>query len=289
MSNVCELLIAEIAPSINRFIDQDIVLGALMPGYVDCPASGMPMVVQGLRFMRDFVNARTYNQRYTLMQTVDSDDWRPERSIRTRFPLGDLQLFYDIHRCGLTSEDLKELVNEPDPLWVSRVPFYDDGDIGPQWAWRKFNGRAAQFGGEFYQTVHVARPWGYVFWDHHMLEAGGLIRLNGDATRDLMPTVSPRHRIYTPWCPFLPWRTVEAYRKVRIAYYVKTALRTWGRTGWFDADNFPPDYVVDQLMGLTWESLTEDEEEDMAFMVLLTYAYEYCLHFPRIYLVAPDE
>ncbi|KAI8658824.1 hypothetical protein NCS55_01160400 [Fusarium keratoplasticum] len=289
MINVCELLVAEMAPSINRFIDQDIELGALMPAYVDCEAAGMPMVVQGLGLMRDFINARTYNQRYTLMQTVNSDDWRPERSVRARFPLGDLQLFYDYHHCGLTPEDLKELVNEPDPLWVSRVPFHDDGDIGPQWAWRKFNARSALFGGEFYQTAHVARPWGYVFWDHRMLEAGGLIRLNEDATRDLMPTVDPRHRIYTLWCPFLIWRTVEACRKIRLAYYVKAALRTWGRTGWFDADRFPPDYLVDQLMGLTWESLTEDEEEDMALMALLTYAYEYSLHYPQIYLVAPNE
>lgn len=260
-----------------------------MPAYVDCEAAGMPMVVQGLGLMRDFINARTYNQRYTLMQTVNSDDWRPERSVRARFPLGDLQLFYDYHHCGLTPEDLKELVNEPDPLWVSRVPFHDDGDIGPQWAWRKFNARSALFGGEFYQTAHVARPWGYVFWDHRMLEAGGLIRLNEDATRDLMPTVDPRHSIYTLWCPFLIWRTVEACRKIRLAYYVKAALRTWGRTGWFDADRFPPDYLVDQLMGLTWESLTEDEEEDMALMALLTYAYEYSLHYPQIYLVAPNE
>ncbi|EEU44480.1 uncharacterized protein NECHADRAFT_85066 [Fusarium vanettenii 77-13-4] len=289
--NVCELLVAEIAPSLNRFIDQDIGLGGLVPGYVDCAAADMPMVVQGLGLMRDFINARTYNQRYTLMQTVNPDDWRPERSVRPRFPLGDLQLHYDFHHCGLAPEDLKELINEPHPLWVSRVPFYDDGDIGPQWAWRKFNARAALFGGEFYQTMYVARPWGYTFWDYHMLDAGNIIRLNEDATRDLMPTLGPGHKIFTIWCPFLQWRTVEACRKVRLAYYVKAALRAWGSIGWFDADNFPPDYLVSELMTIFMIQLTEDEEdeeEDMAFMALLTYAYEYSLHHD-ICLVAPDE
>lgn len=260
-----------------------------MPSYIDCPNVGMPVIVQGLRFMRDFVSAPTYNQRYTLMQAVDSDDWRPDLSLRARFPLGDMQLFYDMHTCGLTHEELKELVNEPDPLWVSRVPFYDDGDIGPQWAWRKFSTRAPIFGGEFYHTVHVARPWGYVFWDHHMLEAGNLIRLNEDATQDLMPTVDPGHKIYTVWCPFLPWRTAEACRTISLAFYVKTALRAWGRTGWFDADSFPPDHLVDRLMSLTWLLLTEDEEEDMALMALLMYAYEYSLQFPGSYLDAPNE
>ncbi|KAL2677186.1 hypothetical protein Neosp_010954 [[Neocosmospora] mangrovei] len=288
MLNICELLVAEIAPSLNRFIDQDIGLGALMPDYVDCAAPGMPMLVQGLGFMRDFINARTYNQRYTLMQTVNEDDWRPERSIRAHFPLGDLQLHYDFHHCGLTPEDLKNLINEPHPLWVSRVPFYDDGDIGPQWAWRKFNARASLFGGVFYHTMYVAHPWGYTFWDYNMLEDGNIIRLNEDATRDLIPALGPGHKIYRVWCPFLQWRTVEAIRKARLAFHVKAALRAWGRIGWFDADNFPTDDLLNELMTLFFMDLAEDEQEDMAFEAILSYASEYFFHHNNC-IVAPDE
>ncbi|RSL62600.1 hypothetical protein CEP54_005567 [Fusarium duplospermum] len=240
MINVYELLIAEVSirkslclkkvdsyntDKSSAIIEDGFEIGTLMRTHTNLPNPGMPMVIQGLGFLREFVNARTYTERLNLMCLVNSNDWRPHVSFRARFPTVDMQLVCDIHRSGLSSEDLKRFANEPDPLWLSRVPFYDDGDVGPQWAWRKFGRHAAKFGGEPYHTSRVARPWGYVFWDCQMLEAANLIRLNEDATRDLMPIIDPRHQIYKPWFRFREWHSPAARQMIALTSYVRAVLQ----------------------------------------------------------------
>ncbi|RTE83681.1 hypothetical protein BHE90_001780 [Fusarium euwallaceae] len=222
MINVYHMLITEVSLPI---IEDGFEIGTLMRTHTDLPNPGIPMVIQGLGFLREFVNARTYMERLNLLCLVNSNDWRRHVAFQHRFPTIDTQLMCDIHRSGLSIEDLKKFANEPDPLWLSRVPFYDDGDVGPQWAWRKFNRQAAKFGGKPYNTDRVARPWGYVFWDRQMLEAANLIRLNEDATRDLMPIVDPQHQIYKPLFEFRPWQTPAARQMIALTTYVRTVLQ----------------------------------------------------------------
>ncbi|KAJ4323648.1 hypothetical protein N0V84_004256 [Fusarium piperis] len=289
MMNICELIVTEIAPELNSYIQYDIELGSILPNFVDQPKFGMPMVVQGLQFMRTFVTARSYYQRRRLMTDVNLADWIPEHTIRAQFPSQDEKLIYDILHCGLGADDLKELENEPDPLWVSRKPFYDDGDNGPQLAWRKFNHHIGLFGGDNYNSDLQCRPWGYVFWSQSMLEGAGFMATRDDGTVDLRPPISPYHRFYRPQpYAYARWRTCHAARWASLARHVKRYLRTmWGRYGWFNADEFIADHLVRQLLSFSGYEFTIAQWESLFQEILYRYTYNYCSNYPHNYLMAP--
>lgn len=309
MMVICELLVSEItpctslfqkenlnsfkaniSPAINVFMQYDIEMGCLMPGFVDEPKFGMPMVVQGLRFMREFVHARNYNHRGQLLNLVNRNDWIPGRTTRAYFPTQDHRLQYDLEHCGLDSEDLKELANEPDPLWVSRVPFYNDGDSGPQLAWRKFNDEAARFGGQSYNTGRHARPLAYVFWDGDMLAAANLLHFNEDGAPDLKVVIPPAHDFYRTLSPYTRWKTVRATQWAFLARYIKTMLRdVWGRVGWFNAGLFSPDVLKDMLEAYGSPDLTVAEWQILFQAILHMYCNSYCMLHPYNYLNGAAE
>ncbi|KAM0433988.1 hypothetical protein ACHAPT_003932 [Fusarium lateritium] len=239
------LLVTEIAPDFNRFIEYDIEMGFYCPNYISNTRMGMPLICQGLGFLRAFICARTYSRQYEVMRAMHPRDWSHTNSTRAHYPRQDDKLTSDLHNARLTAEQWR---GQPVPPWIYRTPFYDDGDFGPDLAWRKFGLISGLFDDEQFMTLDMARPWGYVFWDLEMLEAAELVKIDNEGNDTL--EVHRHNPIYAEWFPFLGWNNLMAAERMMLACNVKSSLRDWGRIGWFDFDRFPPRDMMMRLISM---------------------------------------
>ncbi|KAH7246404.1 hypothetical protein BKA59DRAFT_528226 [Fusarium tricinctum] len=253
MSSICGLLITEIAPTFNTFIEHDIVLGAQLPYYIShpmCPGS-MSLVAQGIPFLYDFMTAGSRSLRSKLMDAIKPPiDWNPRLPTRPPFPGTDEQLSCVIHD---KEGEPGKWANMAVPDFIIRTPFIKDPDRGPESAWAALSHYSLFLSPQDPNTVNDFVPpqaltWGYVFWDLEMLEKAGF---NGIKEEDRLVNefvVPEDHPINLPWQPLAKYQTNEASNSLLLSCQCKNTMMDHGATGYFDYERFKADEGVEATL-----------------------------------------
>ncbi|KAF5027399.1 hypothetical protein F66182_476 [Fusarium sp. NRRL 66182] len=247
LSNACGLLITEIAPVFNTFLEKDIEMGAQLPYYISHPQSpgSMSLVGQGLAFLYDLMKAGTRAKQSLLFKSIEKIDWAPTLPTRPPFPSEDQKL-----HCVLHDNEARPAhwANQPTPDFLMREPFFQDSECGPARAWEalsRFTGFLAEQDPEFIQ--HHCLPWAYIFWDIDMLLKAGAVKIK-DGAVDYGYLIPQDHPINEVWNPFAKWDTEEAAEAIMFSFQRKNVLERMGQTGYFDFDTFRTEGATDTFM-----------------------------------------
>ncbi|KAF4967240.1 hypothetical protein FSARC_5152 [Fusarium sarcochroum] len=238
LSSVCGLLVTEIAPALNTFLEKDIGLGTQLPYYLNhplCPGA-MDLIAQGLPFLHDFMEAGTQFERYKVFHRIEPIDWDPQRLTRPPFPSNDEKLACVLHDIDAVPGMWK---HELTPDFIMREPFFPDSDCGPASAWAALSRFAVFLTDQDPNfTPLVCLPWGYVFWDIEMLQNAGFTNIKEEDHREEGFTVPEDHPLYENWNPYAKWCTERATQFLLLSFDEKTSLKKKGKTGYFDFDSF---------------------------------------------------
>ncbi|KAF4995197.1 hypothetical protein FGRMN_5335 [Fusarium graminum] len=246
LNSICGLLITEIAPCFNTFLQHDIELGAKVPYYITEPESPatMSLIEQGIPFLYDFLTAGSRRVRSKFMDAVKPPiNWKSYVSTRPPFPRIDEQLACVIHD---EEGEPAKWAHMAIPDFVTRTPFIKDPDAGPECAFAALS----RFSGLFLPEEHDAEPgfppfqclaWGYVFWDLEMLEKGRLSGINEKDRINNGFTVKMGHPIDSQWNALAKYQKPEATDKLLVSHELKNSLVDNGHTGYFDWEKFESD------------------------------------------------
>ncbi|KAM0343076.1 hypothetical protein ACHAPU_008977 [Fusarium lateritium] len=246
LSSICGLLLIEIAPCFNTFLQHDIELGAMVPCYFTEPENPvtMTLIEQGIPFLYDFITADCRIARSKVLDAVNPPiNWKSYLSTRPPFPRIDEQLACVIH--DKDSEPGK-WANMSLPDFITRTPFIEDPDTGPECAFAGLS----RFSGLFLPEEHDAEPgfppflcpaWGYVFWDLEMLENSRLFGINEKDRIANGFRVEMGHPIDSHWNALAKYQGPEATDKLLVSYELKNSLVDNGQTGYFDWEKFESD------------------------------------------------
>ncbi|OBS21677.1 hypothetical protein FPOA_08013 [Fusarium poae] len=243
VASVCFLLIAEIAPCFNHFIEHDIEFGSRFVEYITTPMhpAATNLVALGLTFWNRFLMATTRDELYELFQPmVDQIPFGPDAKNRVLFPIAGVSYLRQTFELAVGPYlTLWENGRTPD-LFMS-IPFFDDHDSGPASArsnmgmfvenrnYRVDDGRFAML-----QTY----SWAYVFWDLKMLENSGFkdIEKNGRNEND---AIFPQdHPVDIWWEPLEEKQTLASHNSLALSSREKRKVLESGQTGYFDFETF---------------------------------------------------
>ncbi|KAF5974893.1 hypothetical protein FCOIX_7987 [Fusarium coicis] len=239
LTSICGILVTEIAPSFNTFLERDIELGTQLPYYIShalCPGS-MSLIAQGLPFLKDFLTAGSRIERATIMRSINPPiDWNPHLPTRPPFPGNDEQLTCVVHDYeGAPGKWAR--MDTPD--FMMRTPFIKDPDPGPENAWHILS-RFAIFMNEFDGDVtpYQPLPWGYVFWDIDMFDKAEFTNIRIEHHNESGFTLDASHPIHATWQPLAKWDSRTATDLLLMSCQQKVYLKNRGETGYFNFDSW---------------------------------------------------
>ncbi|KAF4453054.1 hypothetical protein F53441_4285 [Fusarium austroafricanum] len=242
MSSICGLLITEIAPTFNAFLERDIELGTQLPYYITDPltSGAMSLVAQGLPFLQDFVSAPSRIQRSKIMRKIKPPiDWNPRLPSRPPFPANDEKLTCVLHDCEPAPTPGRWAKMET-PGFIMRTPFLKDPDQGPENAWAVL-GRYAVFlndsNGEP-ATPYYPLHWGYVFWDLEMLKKAEFHNIDSKSRFEYGFAVANDHPVHMNYAPLSRWDNAVAADLLLASRQEKLVLKARGKSGYFDFDGW---------------------------------------------------
>ncbi|RKK71623.1 hypothetical protein BFJ69_g10782 [Fusarium oxysporum] len=239
LTSICGMLVTEIAPSFNTFLERDIELGTQLPYYIThalCPGS-MSLISQGLPFLKDFLTAGSRPLRAKVMRRINPPiDWNPNLPTKPPFPGNDEQLTCIVHDYEGTPGKWARM-DTPD--FMMRTPFVKDPDPGPECAWHVLS-RYAIFLNEFDEEVtpYQSLPWGYVFWDIDMFEKAEFTHIRIEHHNDFGFTLEANHPIHDSWQPLAKWDSNMATDRLLMSSQEKVYLKNRGETGYFNFDSW---------------------------------------------------
>ncbi|RBR23067.1 uncharacterized protein FIESC28_04062 [Fusarium coffeatum] len=231
VSGICGLLINQIAPTFNDFLEHDVELGSRLHKYIVHPQQprSMSPIALGLPFLHKFMTApaRTLQQD-VIYPVLEHVEWNPRDISRIPFPSTDealnAKVFETDARPGMWA-------NEPLLECIIRTPFFKDPDKGPP------------------------LPWGYVFWDLNMLENAGFKNINMEdrINSDLDVTFPEGHFDREAPCPLERYGSNRATELLFFAQHEKHLMRKRGETGYFNFEAFcesVKDRLVSNMPGI---------------------------------------
>ncbi|KAF9775490.1 hypothetical protein IL306_006407 [Fusarium sp. DS 682] len=239
LSSICGLLVNEVAPSFNTFLERDIELGTQLPYYIShplCPGS-MSLVVQGLPFLKEFLTAGSRILRAKIIRKINPPiDWNPHLPTRPSFPGNDEQLTCVVHDYEGTPGKWAKM-DTPD--FIMRTPFVKDPDPGPECAWHILS-RYSMFLNESNGDIHPFQslPWGYVFWDIDMFEKAEFTHIRIEHHNEFGFSLPRNHPINQHSNPLAKWNTNQATNRLLMSSQEKLYLKNQGQTGYFNFDSW---------------------------------------------------
>ncbi|CZR38998.1 uncharacterized protein FPRO_05810 [Fusarium proliferatum ET1] len=239
LTSICGILVTEIAPSFNTFLERDIELGTQLPYYIShalCPGS-MSLIAQGLPFLKDFLTAGSRIERARVMRSINPPiDWNPHLPTRPPFPGNDEHLTCVVHDYeGAPGKWAR--MDTPD--FMMRTPFIKDPDPGPENAWHILSRYAIflnESDGEV--TTYQSLPWGYVFWDIDMFDKAEFINIRIEDHNESGFTLNASHPIHATWQPLAKWDSHTATDRLLMSCQQKVRLKNRGQTGYFNYDSW---------------------------------------------------
>ncbi|KAF4974987.1 hypothetical protein FZEAL_8171 [Fusarium zealandicum] len=214
-----DLLVSYVGPGFNCFLERDIELGAQTQSYITGTScgNGTILVAEGLSSLFVFMTKNGGNKWPKLLQWLSfKEEYRIPRS---HFLMKDVQVEdYLEHWRQIAFWTYDERV----PLSLFRKPFYDDGDPGPEWAWRKFGPLCEKASPWTFFTSRDAQPWGYVLWDLDMLNKSRLMDAEENGIVDKLPNIDEDHPLnhqnnvglYRRWKP--DFKDEEYFHKLHL-------------------------------------------------------------------------
>ncbi|KAF5971052.1 hypothetical protein FBULB1_9423 [Fusarium bulbicola] len=251
LTSICGILVIEIAPSFNTFLERDIELGTQLPYYIShalCPGS-MSLIAQGLPFLKDFLTTGSRIERAKVMRSINPPiDWNPHLPTRPPFPGNDEQLTCVVHDYeGVPGKWAR--MDTPD--FIMRTPFIKDPDPGPENAWHILSRYAIflnDFDGEV--TPYQPLPWGYVFWDIDMFDKAEFTNIRIEHHNESGFTLDASHPIHATWKPLAKWDSHMATDRLLMSCQEKVYLKNRGQTGYFNFDSWTMSAEVNMLQRL---------------------------------------
>ncbi|KAM5344851.1 hypothetical protein ACJ41O_010713 [Fusarium nematophilum] len=235
---VCEFLIMAIGPIFNHFLEEDIDLGSQVPCYIDNQWSliGMTLIREGLPFLFSFATAPRHEIQSEVMREAKTIVWTAAAVEHADTPGPDQQLSCDLDDLEAAARPwgLEDL---PFPETTLRTPFYDDGNTGPEDAWKQYGKVAEARGSVGFDSHMISRSTGYVFWDCPCSNNSELVELGKVAFRcDRLPEsleqINGRDPIQWFWNSLHKWDDV-ATELLEAAHEEKIKLKSEGKTGFF--------------------------------------------------------
>ncbi|KAM0191304.1 hypothetical protein ACHAPA_002185 [Fusarium lateritium] len=253
MSSICGLLITEIAPTFNTFLEHDIVLGTQLPYYISNPMDpgSMSLIAQGIPFLYDFMTAGSRSLRCTIMEAIEPPiDWNPRLRTRPPFPGADEQLSCVIHE---KEGEPGKWANMAVPDFIIRTPFIKDPDLGPESAWAALSTYSLFLNPQDPDAIDDFIPtqgpaWGYVFWDLEMLEKSGFVGITEEDRLDEDFVIPEDHPFNLPWQPLAKYQTDEASNYLLLSCQCKKEIMADGTTGYFDFEKFKIEEDIEAIM-----------------------------------------
>ncbi|KAF4501583.1 hypothetical protein FAGAP_2225 [Fusarium agapanthi] len=239
LTSICGILVTEIAPSFNTFLERDIELGTQLPYYIShalCPGS-MSLIAQGLPFLKDFLTAGSRIERAKVMRKINPPiDWNPHLPTRPPFPGNDEQLTCVVHDYEGAPGKWARMDT---PGFIMRTPFIKDPDPGPENAWHILSRYAIflnDFDGEV--TPYQPLPWGYVFWDIGMFDKAQFTNIRIEHHNESGFNLDASHPIHATWQALAKWDSHMATDRLLMSCQEKVYLKNRGKTGYFNFDSW---------------------------------------------------
>ncbi|KAJ4136427.1 hypothetical protein NW768_004040 [Fusarium equiseti] len=245
VSGICGLLINQVAPTFNDFLEHDIELGSRLHKYIVHPQvpRSMSPIALGLPFLHKFMTAPTRTlQQEVIYPVLEHVDWNPPIS-RIPFPCTDEALNAELFK---TDGEAGMWANESALERAIRTPFFEDPDKGPVSAWSALSRFNIYFIDEDlyddnieYQSLQPL-PWGYVFWDLKMLEDAGFenIHVENRISSDSGVTIPMGHFEREEYNPLLEYASNKAAELLFLSHREKQLMRKRGATGYFNFEVF---------------------------------------------------
>ncbi|KAM0242913.1 hypothetical protein ACHAP5_007096 [Fusarium lateritium] len=253
MSSICGLLITEIAPTFNTFLEHDIVLGTQLPYYISNPMDpgSMSLIAQGIPFLYDFMTASSRSLRCTVMEAIEPPiDWNPHLRTRPPFPGADEQLSCVIHE---KEGEPGKWASMAVPDFIIRTPFIKDPDLGPESAWAALSTFSLFLNPQDPDAINDFIPiqgpaWGYVFWDLEMLEKSGFVGITEEDRLNEEFVIPEDHPSNLPWQPLAKYQADEASDYLILSCQYKKEIMADGITGYFDFEKFKIEEDIEAIM-----------------------------------------